>query len=189
MGVPECRRTIEVLRGVGRESEVGGVGAAAAGRVWADAGLAEICVAWSGVGAEAGRWSRCVCWRSFSLEADAGKGKWIRWRSRSSRIVERNTSLPHSMSRIPLPSHSSPRPHSPAPSAPATPTPMSSNSYGSARPSPSSNRPRPESVYSASNLSATSGGQSLTEGNLAETRKRQSRRDEVSRRRWLRRSG
>ena len=52
------------------------------------------------------------------------------------------------------------------------------SNLGRASPStPASASKRPDSVYSVSNLASNS--PALTEGNLAETRKRQSRRDEV----------
>lgn len=81
-----------------------------------------------------------------------------------------------SMSRIPVSSHhNSPPLHS---DPFQSPTPMS---YPQARPSPAGSRTaRPESVYSQSNLSASTAATSA-DGSLTETRKRQNKRDEVSR--------
>lgn len=80
------------------------------------------------------------------------------------------------MSRIPVVTSTPSTPVRASSPSPFQPSPAMSNL---GRPSPSTSR-RPESVYSASNLSTTSSAPGLTEGNLAETRKRQSRRDEVS---------
>lgn len=84
------------------------------------------------------------------------------------------------MSRIPIPSSHSDFRLSP-PSPPPPPSPMSqTGSYQStARSSPASSRPRPDSIYSASNLSASTAPTSA-DGSLTETRKRQNKRDEVS---------